>query len=93
MTIIDFGIKFHFIALLLLHTINTDIIKLKRTKKYIRPIAFSLTPFRQTHVVAVPIDSSYCERVYFAVTCKDSSLHCCMAVEINLSFKQKKKKN
>lgn len=25
MTIIDFGIKFHFIALLLLHTINTDI--------------------------------------------------------------------
>lgn len=86
MTIIDFEIKFHFIALLLLlHAINTDIkrdiIKPKRTKIY---------SFRQTHVVAVPIDSSYwTSTVKGFILRLHAKPHCCLAVEINLSLRKR----
>lgn len=74
MTIIDFEIKFHFIAHYTIYKYrHKNIIKLKRTKMLSLslaiccPIALSRTYslIHQTHVVAVPIDSSPCERVYF----------------------------
>lgn len=59
MTIIDFEIKFHFIALLLLlHAINTDIkrdiIKPKRTKIYFF-VKHMSSPFQSIHLTEHPL--------------------------------------